>query len=422
MSAPSSPSRPETTGRSEAPPVAPGSLTTAPSATQALAYLDALGQWCSALRDALGALDANAQVAHDPGAYTHDIVLAMSLWHSIDARRQELVTVWDSGRVGAEQLAKIATLIWGRLADPLGAPSAFTLPEACTLAAALHDRLVSVLAGDAIAGSGAAARIAPLRAALERCRHQAVALRIPSTRIDELSSELEAAIGGSDPKGIAATVERVDAETAVIERDLIKAASLRSDVAFQEIELRRRYDDLATLEDVVEELARRCRAKIANAPRLGIPSVAQLGKPPAPAMGTNARELDAARLELARYAEKVGRCAAALGTARERFAAPLQEREDLRGLLGAYHDRAASKGLAEDAALEDRYRPAQEALWSAPCDLAIARSLVAEYQHAVRVAVGADTVPEPDRTDTKPSPAKPLPATPKPAARTKERS
>ena len=409
MSAPSSQvpvpvPAPEPTGRSEAPPVAPGSLTTPPPANDALAYLDALGQWCSALRAALGALDANAQVAHDPGAYTHDIVLAMSLWHSIDARRLELVTVWDSGRVGPDQLATIATLIWGRLADPLGAPSAFTLPEACTLAAALQDRLVSVLGGDAIAGSGAAARIAPLRAALERCRHQAGALRIPSTRIDELAAELEAAIGGSDPQEIAATVERVDEETAIIERDLIKAASLRADVTFQAIELRRRYDDLTKLEGVVEALARRCRTKIANAPRLGIPSVARLGSPPAPAVGRNAREWDAARLELAPYAEKIGRCAAALAAARERFAAPLQEREDLRGLLDAYHDRAATKGLAEDAALEDRYRPAREALWSAPCDLTIARSLVAEYQHAVRVAVGADTAPEPTRTDTMPKP------------------
>ena len=409
MSAPGSLPAPEPTGRSEAPPVAPGSLTTAPAATEVLAYLEALGRWCSALRDALGALDANAQVAHDPGAYTHDIVLAMSLWHSIDARRLELVTVWDSGRVGPDQLATIATLIWGRLADPLGAPSAFTLPEACTLAAALQDRLASVLAGDAIAGSGAAARIAPLRAALERCRHQAGALRIPSTRIDELAAELEAAIAGSGPKVIAATVERVDAETAIIERDLIKAASRCADVTFQELELRRRYDDLTKLEGVIEALARRCQAKIANAPRLGIPSVAQLGSPPAPATGSNAYEWDAARLELARYAEKIGRCAAALGAARERFAAPLQEREDLRGLLGAYHDRAASKGLAEDAALEDRYRPAHEALWSAPCDLTIARSLVAEYQHAVRVAVGADTVPEPTRTDATPTPAAPKP-------------
>ena len=84
-----------------------------------------------------------------------------------------------------------------------------------------------------------------------------------------------------------------------------------------------------------------------------------------------------------------------LRSRRQRFATPLQEREDLRGLLGAYRKRASSKGLAEDAALDDRYRAAHEMLWSAPCDLRAARTLVAAYQSAVRVAVGADTAVEP---------------------------
>jgi hypothetical protein len=374
-----------TPGRLAAPPAAPGSLTAAPSANDVLAYLDALNTWVAALRDALDALDASARAAQDPGAYTHDIVLAMSLWNSIDARRQQLVAAWDSGRVLDDELATIATLIWGRLSDPLGAPSAFTLPEACTLAAALEDRLVNVLLSDALVGSGAAARVAPLRAALERCRLQAGALGHSSARIDELAAELEAAIAGSDPKVIAATVDRIDAEITGIERDFIKEASRRAGAAAQAAELRRRYDDLAKFEREVDELARRCEEKIANAPRLGIPSVAQLGPPPA------------AREQVATYAEKLGRCAAALGVAHERFAAPLQEREDLRGLLGAYHHRAAAKGLAEDVALDDLYQPAHEVLWSAPCDLEVARTLVGEYQRAVRAAVGADTTPEPSR-------------------------
>jgi hypothetical protein len=73
----------------------------------------------------------------------------------------------------------------------------------------------------------------------------------------------------------------------------------------------------------------------------------------------------------------------------------LQERDDLRGLLGSYRHRASANGLAEDAALEDKYQAAHTVLWSAPCDLRQARALVAEYQRAVRVAVGADTSAEP---------------------------
>jgi hypothetical protein len=369
-----------------APPAPPGSLTAPPAAHDVLVYLAELSHWAAVLRTALDALDASAQLAQDPGAYTHDIVLAMSLWNSIDARRQQLVTAWDSGRVGRDELAAIATLLWGRLADPLGAPSAFTLSEACTLATALQDRLVSVLSHDAIAGSGAAARIAPLRAALERCRLQASALGKASDHINALSAELESAVAGSDPKLIAATVDRIDAEVAVLERDLIKEASARAGAASQLAELRRRYDGLIALERDVHDLARRCTEKIADAPRLGIPSVAELGAPPA------------ARDEVARYAEKLGRCAAALTLAQQRFAAPLQDREDLRGLLGAYRHRAAARGLAEDGALDARYRRARDVLWTAPCDLSTARVLVAEYQHAVRVAVGADTTPEPTET------------------------
>src|SRR5204862_602739 len=167
------------------PPLRPVTWTARAPAKDVLTYLDQLGRWLAALRASLDNLDACAQVAQDPGAYTQDIVLAMSLWKSIDARRQELEATWDSGRVLENELAQFATLIWGRL----GAPSAFTLPEACTLAAALQDRLVAVLAHDAVAGSGAAQRIEPLRAALRRCRLQATALGVPVTRIEELCAE-----------------------------------------------------------------------------------------------------------------------------------------------------------------------------------------------------------------------------------------
>jgi hypothetical protein len=323
------------------------------------------------------------------------MVLAMSLWNSIDVRRQELEHAWDSGRVGPDELATIATLLWGRLADPLAKPSAFTLPEACTLAAALQDRLTAVVAGDAVAGSGAAARIEPVRAAIVRCRQQAGALGIPTTRLEELSAELEAAVRGSDPKAISATVATIDAETTIIERDLIKEAGARAGIAFQAAELRRRYDELTAKAVALEELAQRCRAKIAGAPRLGIPSIAALGEPPAPRAGNTPQEREAARHELAQYAEKIGRLAAAIAEAQARFAAPLEEREDLRGLLGAYQNRAAEKGLAEDAAIDDRYRAAHEVLWSAPCDLITAHALVGQYQQAVRVAVGAEVVVEP---------------------------
>jgi hypothetical protein len=376
-------------------PAAPGSLTKPPAARSVLEYLAALERWCTDFKAALDELDARARVARDPGAYTADIVLAMSLWNTIDARRRQLVTKWDSGRVLEKELADIATLIWGRLSDPLGTPSAFTLPEACTLAVALCERVNSNLADDAVAGSGAAARLEPLRAALKRCRHTATVLGMPVDQIDALSADLESTVAGSNPDAISTVVARIERDVALMERDLIKEASLRAGVPAQCEELRRRYDELVALEREVQELAQRCLEKIADAPRQAIPAVAELGTPPAARSGDAPGGWGAVRREIAQYAERLGRVAAALAVARDRFAAPLQEREDLRGLLGAYRHRATDAGLAEDVPLSDRYRTAHDVLWSAPCDLAAARRLVTEYQHAVRIAVGVERAIEP---------------------------
>jgi hypothetical protein len=82
--------------------------------------------------------------------------------------------------------------------------------------------------------------------------------------------------------------------------------------------------------------------------------------------------------------------ARALREAEEAYAAPLRTRNDLRGLLGAYRTRAARSGRAEDPEITEAYRAARTILWSAPCDLVQAERLVAAYQHAVRVGVGAD--------------------------------
>jgi hypothetical protein len=62
---------------------------------------------------------------------------------------------------------------------------------------------------------------------------------------------------------------------------------------------------------------------------------------------------------------------------------PLDRRDELRGLLGAYRAKAAGLGGAEDVALPARYRRAQDLLWTAPCDLAAADQAVREYQDAV---------------------------------------
>jgi hypothetical protein len=64
-------------------------------------------------------------------------------------------------------------------------------------------------------------------------------------------------------------------------------------------------------------------------------------------------------------------------------AAQLDRRDELRGLLDAYKAKAAGLGGAENAELEAAYGRARDALWTAPCDLAVATAAVTGYQQAV---------------------------------------
>lgn len=63
--------------------------------------------------------------------------------------------------------------------------------------------------------------------------------------------------------------------------------------------------------------------------------------------------------------------------------APLERRNDLRGLLEAYRAKAAAMGLAEDPALTRLYRAAREALYAYRCDVRQAEARVREYGQAI---------------------------------------
>ena len=141
----------------------------------------------------------------------------------------------------------------------------------------------------------------------------------------------------------------------------------------------------------VVALADRCRSRITHAPKLAVPSVTVLGPPPEVVTEISApNDWAAARRTLDQYAARLHRVKAAVEQAETAFGAPLAARDDLRGLLGAYATRAARNGLAEDPGLTERYRPAHDTLWQAPCDVDAAALLVEEYLRAVRRAVGAD--------------------------------
>ncbi|HEX4258171.1 MAG TPA: hypothetical protein VH089_24005, partial [Streptosporangiaceae bacterium] len=59
------------------------------------------------------------------------------------------------------------------------------------------------------------------------------------------------------------------------------------------------------------------------------------------------------------------------------------QRDELRGLLGAYRAKAAAFGAAEDPTLTSQYRHARDLLWTAPCQLTEADQAVRAYQQSV---------------------------------------
>ena len=104
-------------------PSAPGRLGQPLVASEALHYLEGLGTWRDARKAELDVIDEAALGAADSAAYTGDLLLSMALWKAVADRHDLLVATWDSGRVGATELARLSTLVWGRL-DATARPTA----------------------------------------------------------------------------------------------------------------------------------------------------------------------------------------------------------------------------------------------------------------------------------------------------------
>ena len=102
----------------------------------------------------------------------------------------------------------------------------------------------------------------------------------------------------------------------------------------------------------------------------------------------------AARGVMVPVLDKIERLDAALAEARHRYQQPLDDRDDLRGLLQSFRDKAAAHGLGENSDLEPLYRRAESYLWAAPCDLAAARPLVDRYVAVVNTMIAAKSPQE----------------------------
>jgi hypothetical protein len=348
-------------------------------------YLDELGRWSAGRRAELDRLDEASLRATDPGSYTGDITLSMALWQSTSDRYHQLLQAWDCGR--ADQLARerMSQLIWGRLDSGagLGAGLAVSLVDACRLSDALAAQLRARLSFDPRAADSAA-RVAALRAAVERLRALAeadpgsvgIVARL-TARVEDLA---QAAARGGDVGG---PLQILEADAARAERDLIVTTATRREAERDQerqaatlIRDRvRAMNEVAALEhreQGLRELADRCARRIALAPRLAVPEPQVLGPAPSDRTGLDA------------YFVRLSAVVRAMDIVEQAYSAPLTELEELRGRLTGYRVMASRTGRDVDRQVAAAGQLARSALQAVPCDLDAARTLVAQYQALVR--------------------------------------
>ncbi|MBD5787211.1 hypothetical protein IF650_13590 [Cellulosimicrobium terreum] len=352
-------------------PEAPGRLGEAIPSPELLAYLGALETWLDERRTELDRLDAAAQAAATPDVYTADLVLALTLWQAIRSRGDEMRVVWDSGRVDAVAREKLSQLIWGRLDSGSGA-ALVSLVEAVKLCDALVVQLRTRLSFDPHTADQVA-RLRGVRAELVRCEDLAGPDAEARTRVETLRRRLEKvtqdAQRGADVSGPLAELE---AQTARTERDLIVGSSQRRELARDRERATARRDVLEGREPALRDLVARCRREIAHPPRLAVPDVSRLGPVPD------------SRFELDAYTARLTTVARAFQTVEDAYTAPLRERAELRYRLEGFAAKADANGRAASPTVRSGLTEAREAVESTPCDVALARFLVEQFQFLTR--------------------------------------
>ena len=343
--------------------------------TALLTYLDELGRWRDTRRAELDELDRAALSSPTGARATADIALSLALWKAVADRYEQLVRVWDSGRVGVSEREKLSALIWGRLDaayDQSGL--AVSLPEACRLCDALVGQL-RVRLGLDVSALATTERIGQLRAQLERIRDQ-IGLEPPGARQQQAAqtqSKLarrvkdiaEKAGRGGDVGGLLPPLE-IDA--ARFERDLIVGAAQRRQARVEVEQIRRLRAGLEAREEQLRTLATECVTTVEPAPRYAVPDVAALGPVPNTIDG------------LTEYRRRLGLVDKALTVASEAYSSALRQHGDLLARLEAYHLKATATGVADQPSVANAYGLATAALAERPTKMALATQLVSLYQ------------------------------------------
>lgn len=361
-------------------PWPPGSLQVAPTAPQMLTYLDALSDWLQTQRAGLDRLDARIQRLGDP-AGGMDMATTLSIWQAIKQRQDDLLRVWDSGRVIETDLAKLAGLIWSPLSDMLtpgaslntGAGLNVSLPEACRMLDALITQLSSRYQFSQTDGQ-VNVRLQNLRAQVERIRQQA-ALDPPDIQatteptVTALAGAVDQMVAQCDRGGdIGGSLPPLEIRAARLERDLIVSHAERATLARQVSQAASRRQGLADRAEAVGALVAQVRQTVTPPPKYAVPQVQALGDVP-----------DTPEL-LTAYLAKLDQVEAALGIVETANRQALAAKTDLTGRLTDLRARAAGRPQSELA--EQLDSQVGHLLATDPTPIDVAARLLDAYQAA----------------------------------------
>ena len=375
-------------------PVAPGQMGSALDVRAAEIYVGELGRWRDARRRELDELDKAALQAATGSAATGDILLSMALWKAVSDRYELLLATWNSGRVGATELTRMSTLIWGRLDASTASGLSVSLPEACRLSDALLSQLRVKLGLDP-SGMEITEWIRQLRAQMERIREQidlepagagqqqaALEQSRLARRLKELADK---AARGGDVAGLLGPLE-IDAST--FERDLIVGGARRRDAAALVQRAREQRADLQAREAALHNIVEECLRRVDPAPRYAVPDTAALGEMP------NTRD------KLDDYLRRLDQVSRAMTIAQTAYAKALEDHEELGSRLEAYRAKAMATGAADLPDVAQAYQLARNVLDERPSRMVLAKQLVTVYQtylqttpapHAVHPATSSET-------------------------------
>jgi hypothetical protein len=350
-------------------------MATTPTAQQMAALLTQWNDWLAGRTDQMLSLEDRVRTAGSKKDQD-DLAAAFVARKAVDDRLHAIAALVDHDR------AKAAALANERLLDDLGSAVGQNLADAAALVDAIVQRVESNVSGVETRSAtevGLATRADGDLSVAERLARE---LGSNVNRASQLRADL---VARRDLAGVAK-----------------RAAELRGELEQIDGERRQMFDSWASIDErlvslgeteaTVRALAVRCRDKIVQAPSLAVPSAAALG-PFQPIDELRSMPWSAARGVMSPVVDKVRRLEAAFDEARRRFQQPLDDRDDLRGLLQSFRDKADAHGLGENSELEPVYRQAETLLWAAPCDLAAARRLVDRYVAAVNAKITAKVSP-----------------------------